>query len=431
MQRRSRGMLTGILAGALAIGSIGATSAQEPGSVELDFLVFETPNLPSEFWDDAIARTVDEFPQFSINKITAPEVGAIGDFLKQLLATGQFPDVAMSNFAVAEFIAEGALLPFEDSDLERFIDPVGLGLTDGRQYALPQLTVLESGVFYNQDMFDQAGITEEPATYEEFLAAGQALADAGLTPIVAGGGGGDAWAAAWPTMNLVALNVSGVDGDWLSNLHTGDASFNDQAFVDAVGTYADWVDRGWVTSDALSLGYAELQESFLAGAGAMYPMGSFAAGAIPLDHDFEVGFFPMPTLDGANRLVTFTSGGPTVSATTEDPEAARLFAVEFATNVATNADDLRRDAHIPNNKFFDLERDTAGMDLHPLINEVIATLADPEAQAVPFFTFEVGDDALVAGFQNEVFVASQDLLGGAAPADIGSNLQSKWDELGS
>ena len=28
--------------------------------VELDFMVFETPNLPAEFWDDAIARTVKE-----------------------------------------------------------------------------------------------------------------------------------------------------------------------------------------------------------------------------------------------------------------------------------------------------------------------------------------------------------------------------------
>jgi ABC-type glycerol-3-phosphate transport system substrate-binding protein len=232
-------------------------------------------------------------------------------------------------------------------------------------------------------------------------------------------------------MNLVALNTTGVDGGFLQNLHTGDSSFNDELFTAAVAQYAQWVDNGWVSGDALSLGYAQLQESFLAGDGAMYPMGSFAAGAVPLDHPFEIGFFPMPTLDGTNRLVTFTSGGPTVSATTADPEQARLFAVEFATNIATNADDLRRDAHIPNNKDFDLERDTAGMDLHPLINEVIATLADPSAEAVPFFTYEVGDDALLPGFQAEVHVASQELLAGASAEEIGASLQSKWDELGS
>ena len=118
--------------------------------IELDFMVFETPNLPAEFWDDAIERTVKDFPQFKINKIVPPNVGSMGDYLKQLQATDQFPDVMMSNFAVAEFIEAGLLLPFEDSDLERFADPVGLGLTNGRQYALPMITVVESVIFYNK-----------------------------------------------------------------------------------------------------------------------------------------------------------------------------------------------------------------------------------------------------------------------------------------
>ena len=83
------------------------------GSSNTD-MVFETPNLPAEFWDDAIARTVEEFPQFKINKIVPPNVGSMGDYLKQLQATDQFPDVMMSNFAVAEFIEAGLLLPFEE-----------------------------------------------------------------------------------------------------------------------------------------------------------------------------------------------------------------------------------------------------------------------------------------------------------------------------
>ena len=65
--------------------------------IELDFMVFETPNLPAEFWDDAIARTVEEFPEFKINKLVPPNVGSMGDYLKQLKATDQFPDVMMSN----------------------------------------------------------------------------------------------------------------------------------------------------------------------------------------------------------------------------------------------------------------------------------------------------------------------------------------------
>ena len=117
-----------------------STASFANDKIELDFMVFETPNLPAEFWDDAIARTVEEFPQYKINKLVPPNVGTMGDYLKQLQATDQFPDVMMSNFAVAEFIEAGLLLPFEDSDLVKFSDPIGLGLTNGRQYALPMIT---------------------------------------------------------------------------------------------------------------------------------------------------------------------------------------------------------------------------------------------------------------------------------------------------
>ena len=412
-------------ASAAAAEAEAAAAGPAAGSIELDFLVFETPNLPAEFWDDAIARTVADFPQFKINKIVAPDLN-IGDFLKQLAATDQLPDVMMSNFSTAEFIAEGLLLPFEPEDLERFIDPVGLGFTDGKQYALPMLTVYESGVFYNQDMFEAAGITSEPETWDEFINAALAIAASGETPFVIGGAGADAWAAGWPIMNLASLNVTGADPTFNQKLKTGEASFTDPIFVDALRPYEQLVTAGWLTGDELNLGYADLQQTFLDGAAAMYPMGSFFAGAVPMDHPFEIGIFPMPTLGGDKVLATYTSGGPAISAQTPDPEAARLFSVEFATNVETNLDDLIRDAHIANNKLFELPAD---VELHPLITEVIQILADQSAKQVAFYTFEVGDDALVAGFQNELWIQAQEMLAGRSAEEAAQALQDAWDDL--
>ena len=397
--------------------------------IELDFMVFETPNLPAEFWDDAIARTVEEFPEYKINKIVPPNVGTMGDYLKQLQATDQFPDVMMSNFAVAEFIEAGLLLPYEDGDLVRFVDPVGLGLTNGKQYALPQLTVVESLMFYNKDMFTKAGISGEPQTWAELEEAATKLKSNNLTPFIEGGAAGDSWAAAWPLMDLVALNVTGKDADFLKNLKSGKENFSNPLMESAINAYSELVSKGWTNSTALSLNYSELQQTFLNGDGAMYPMGGFFAGAVPLDHPFEIGVFAIPALDGSKRLVTYTSGGPAVSANTEYPEEARKFAVEFATNVATNADDLFRDAHIPNNKNFDLVRDMKGYDIHPLIFEIIEILQTPNFQHVPFFTFEVGDDALVSGMQAEVFSNSQEILSGKSTSEIIENLNNKIAEL--
>ena len=243
--------------------------------IELDFMVFETPNLPAEFWDDAIARTVEEFPEFKINKLVPPNVGSMGDYLKQLKATDQFPDVMMSNFAVAEFIEAGLLLPFEDSDLVNFVDPVGLGLTNGKQYALPQLTVVESLMFYNKDMFNKAGITSEPKTWEDMENAASKLKSSGMTPLIVGGAAGDSWAAAWPLMNLVALNVTGKDTNFLKDLKSGKRNFSDPLMKSAIDAYSMQVKNDWTNSNALSLNYSELQNTFLNGDGAMYPMGGF------------------------------------------------------------------------------------------------------------------------------------------------------------
>ena len=288
------------------------------------------------------------------------------------------------------------------------------------------LTVYESGVFYNKDMFEAAGITSEPETWGEFVAAIVAIAASGETPFVIGGAGADAWAAGWPIMNLASLNVTGADPTFNQKLKTGEAKFTDPIFVEALEQYEALVTNGWLTGDELNLGYADLQQTFLDGAAAMYPMGSFFAGAVPMDHPFEIGIFPMPTLDGTKRLATYTSGGPAISARTPDPEAARLFSVEFATNVETNLDDLIRDAHIANNKLFVLPDD---VELHPLITEVIQILADPSAQQVAFYTFEVGDDALVAGFQNELWIQAQEMLAGRSAADAAQALQDAWDDL--
>ena len=88
-----------------------------------------------------------------------------------------------------------------------------------------------------------------------------------------------------------------------------------------------------------------------------------------------------------------------------------------------------RDAHIPNNKNFDLERDMKGYEIHPLIFEIIEILQTPNTQHVPFFTFEVGDDALVSGMQAEVFSNSQEILSGKETSIIIENLNNKLIEL--
>lgn len=52
---------------------------------------------------------------------------------------------------------------------------------DGRIYMLTG-DIVGTGIFYNKDLFEEAGITSEPDTWSEFLDAQQQLLDIGVTP---------------------------------------------------------------------------------------------------------------------------------------------------------------------------------------------------------------------------------------------------------
>ena len=70
-----------------------------------------------------------------------------------------------------EYINAGFAQPVTDLVSEMGLDsvvmPSGLeqGTVDGEIYALPILNIAIEGFYYNKDMFEQVGITEEPTYY--------------------------------------------------------------------------------------------------------------------------------------------------------------------------------------------------------------------------------------------------------------------------
>jgi multiple sugar transport system substrate-binding protein len=62
---------------------------------------------------------------------------------------------------------------------------VSASSVDGKQYGVPY-AYYAWGIYYRKDLFDQAGITETPATWEEFKAVGEQLLAADITPVTIG-----------------------------------------------------------------------------------------------------------------------------------------------------------------------------------------------------------------------------------------------------
>ena len=112
--------------------------------------------------------------------------------------TGDTPDVYMERGGgeLAAHVDAGLVQDLSDGSSEA-IEKIGGSVAgwqvDGKTYALPfSLGVV--GFWYNKALFEQAGITELPATMADLVAASDKLKAAGIEPISVGAG--DKWPAA-------------------------------------------------------------------------------------------------------------------------------------------------------------------------------------------------------------------------------------------
>lgn len=126
---------------------------------------------------------------------------AHADMLTRLDAafqSGDNPDIYMERGGgeLADHVEADLVMDISDVAADT-ISAIGGSVSgwqvDGRTYALPfSLGVV--GFWYNKAIFADAGITEPPATMDEFYAAVDKLKDAGIQPISVGAG--DKWPAA-------------------------------------------------------------------------------------------------------------------------------------------------------------------------------------------------------------------------------------------
>lgn len=127
------------------------------------------------------------------------EVVPWSDLLNRILAataSGQGPDVLnIGNTWSASLQATGALLPFDDATFariggkDRFLpSTIASAGAAGKAPAAVPLYSLAYGLYYNKKLFQQAGIANPPATWDELLADGQKLTRDGRYGLALEGG---------------------------------------------------------------------------------------------------------------------------------------------------------------------------------------------------------------------------------------------------
>jgi ABC-type glycerol-3-phosphate transport system substrate-binding protein len=256
------------------------------GSRTLHMLVNITPNLTKSFWDDLVVPFEKNTGVDVV--IDQPTADGVAKTLPQRLAAGNEPDVVQSinvdktiEPLVVDLSGESWVAQTPLADQYKF---------SGKQYQVGVGAQLQSLVYYNKTAFGAAGITAPPTTMDELTDAMAKLKAAGVAPLQTGG----EWITGQQLNWTSAPSVFAQAPTWYADIATGKTTAG-QTYLPWLERYKNWIDKGFISRQAVALKYADAEKSFLAGKSAMYPMGSwFVAAEAKATKNFEVGVFPAP-----------------------------------------------------------------------------------------------------------------------------------------
>lgn len=259
--------------------------------------------------------------------------------LKTQAASKEIPDITMVNPAaqMKPFVDAGLLAPLNDMlDQNGLKDTYQAGLLDYYSfdkniYAVPDGNNIEV-VFYNKDLFSQAGIANTPTTFEEMLKDVKILKDKGITPLAIGEK--DSWTGSFLFMNIL-LRTNGGPG-FLSDVQAGTKTFEDPAFVEAVDAFQQLVQAGAFPDGATSIDANAGGNIFKSGKAAMWVIGSWETGAVDASSVAgKVGAFQFPTVNGKgdpNQFMLAPGSAFAISANSEHLQETKDFLNFYASN---------------------------------------------------------------------------------------------------
>ena len=402
-------ILSLILCALLICGTACAAFAEE---TKIVFCVNIQPQRPLEFWQSIADRYMAAQPDVKVEIIGNPSSNVtLPQYEKTLLATDQFPDImVMQN--PADFVPSGALLAFDEGDLDYLADP-NVGKIDGKQYVANYKKQI-IGVFYNKDMFAANGI-EVPQTWQALVDASEKLLAADIQPFSLGLKDG------WPQGQLANMfagtDLLAKDLHWGAKRNADEVKFNNPDLVKAMEKYQTICTK-YCGSNITGITYTQMLEQFFTGKAAMLPIGSWVnAEVAKAEQDFEVGWFPIPGDEDANVVSVFVNEGLSIGADTKYPEVCKDFIHFFFTDKELYGEFLKSE------QLFSTTKDTVEYEMIPLrknMEEQIANMTEVEG-----FESMTGDDAFLPGLKD--YFTNKMTQNIAIGADVASELDA-FDE---
>ena len=200
------------------------------------------------------------------------------------------------------------------------INPAAIGgmTFDGVKSGVPFVS-LGIGAWYNQALFEKAGISAPPASYAELEEANEKLLAAGTTPLATGGKYG------WHIMRLFEYLLETAAGPELHDkLLVGEESWDRPEVVTAFTNFKKWQDQKWIPNGALGLDPSDIEPAYVQGKAGYTITGPWTEAAAiqsAKKDSADFGVFQLPTDQAEVRHSGFVEGYM-VNAKSGNPEKA-------------------------------------------------------------------------------------------------------------
>lgn len=307
------------------------TAAQEDGKAGEDITL--TVALMSNDWLDAAEQIAADFTEkYGIKVEYTPMPGEVEEYLQPKAAAGVLPDVMSINAgAFGADLAENGLI----------IDLAEIDAAQNMVESLKPVFTSESGklfgiagglsstlIYYNKEMFADAGITQEPKNWEEFLKVCQILKEKGYAPLAVAMGDGAISNTAWSTGNAVEIAAS--NPDYIKEISDGSFRFDTPEQARIFERVKILNDNGYLLTGSVSAMVSTLLDSFKQEKAAMCFQGIWMAGSF-MESPFEVGMMVPPwNMEGQEQGVVL--GTETGFAVAEGPN--KEAAIQFVNYIA-------------------------------------------------------------------------------------------------
>lgn len=210
-------------------------------------------------------------------------------------------------------VVEDLTAPMNAGWKERFMPAAVQAYTlDSKIYGVP-FQASQVGFFYNKDLFAKAGVDAGAIkTWDDLLGAVRKFKDAGITPIVAGGG--DKWPLHFYWSHL-AIRIGG-KGAFDAAMRGEGKGFASDTFVRAGELFKQLADLKPFQPGYLGVTFPQSAGQFGDGKGAMVLMLNGMLGSMKVNSadkvgipDDKLGWMPFPTVAGGKGAPSDTLGG--------------------------------------------------------------------------------------------------------------------------